>query len=289
MTTAGDDEFSWSRLLLAVNSMCWFVVGAFSVVADLFALDPEDRVPGVAILAPIGIAACGLALAAIGGRIATAVSVVLGGLVSAGAVWQLADAGPTEWFTSRFAIVFFVVVACVSATGAAAVAVGMRDLLAAGADPTRAGVSISQPRRVRLMARLRQVISWLIVGALFAIAAGTGWWWYRSTVLAPQCGQVADTQLHAAMQEMQRQIHGLRFTDAETSCDSGFDAYALWEYDDAQTLMAYARDAGCTVNEQAIHNDDEADFLTCSTSGRRVIFTIEFPDSAPISGSMTMS
>lgn len=288
MAAVRDEEFAWSQFLLALMSLGFLAVAAVSLVGDLFALDPEDRVPYVEVLTPAGVAVCGLALAAIGGRVASAVSAVLGALVAAAAVWVLAEAGPSEWLSDRFSLVFFLVVLVAAAVGVAAVAIVLRNVISARTRPPV--LPAGRPdHQMRLVDGIRQVLSWLVVGALVAITAAAGWSWYQRSFVTPMCGDVADTQLTAAMLDMERQIPGLRFTDVETSCDSVFQAYARWEHQDVQKLVADARAAGCIINEQATYNEDEQGFLTCSTSGRPVIFTLELIDSVPPRGSMTMA
>jgi hypothetical protein len=82
---------------------------------------------------------------------------------------------------------------------------------------------------------------------------------------------------------------GRRFTDVETSCGSASEACALWEHDDAKELVADARVAGGLDNEGAMYKDDEEGLLSCSTSSRPVVFTIELIGSVPLGGPMTMS
>lgn len=287
MAAARDEEFVLSRILLALISVGFLGVATLALVAAVLAFDPEDRVPDVAILTPAGIAVCGLALAAIGGRVASAVSGVLGAVFAAAAVWELAQGGPSEWFDSRFSVVFFSVLIGAVTVGAAAVVLAVRGVSSARTTPPV--THDSRPGRTRLVGLLTHVLSWLIVGGLIAIAAGTGWWCYQSTFITPGCGDIADTQLRVAIQDMERQIPGLRFTDVETSCDSASDAYAQWEHDDAKQLVADARAAGCVVNDHALLDDEEEDFLTCPTSSRPVVFTIEIIDVVPLGGSMTMS
>jgi hypothetical protein len=287
MAAARDEGFSWSRFLLVLISVGFLGVAALALVGDLFAVDPQDRVPDVAILAPGGIAVCGLALAAIGGRVASAVSGVLGAVFAAAAVWGLAQAGPSGWFDSHFSVVAFSVLIGAGTVGVAAVVLAVRDLCSARTIPpvTHDG----RPGRTRLLGLFTHVLSWLIVAGLVATVAGTGWWYYQTTYLTPGCGHIADTQLRGAIQDMKRRIPGLRFTDVESGCDSASDAYAEWEHDDAKQLVADARAAGCLVNDRALFNEGAEAFVTCPTSSRTVVFTIDIIDVVPLAGSMTMT
>lgn len=279
-----DDDFVWSRLFLAVMAVGFLAVAGFSLLASSFALDPEDEVPPLAILAPAGIAACALGLAALGGRVARTVSAVLGAFVVVASTWILAGAEASEWFSGRLAIALFAGLVGLAAVGLAAVVVAVHDEVSSRRETVRMAVATKVAGSPN---RWRQILSWLIVAGLVAIAAGTGWWWLRTNVLEPHCGPVADAQVRAATQEMRAQIPGLRFSDIESSCDSSWDAYAIWQHDDVEQLLTDARAAGCVVNERALSSDDDEDFLTCSTSGTPVVFVLDVPDSASIGGSMT--
>lgn len=268
----------------------FMAIAAVALVAGLFAFDPQDHVPDVAILAPAGISICAAALAAIGGRVAVAVSGVLGVLLVAGAAWTLSGAEPSEWVSSRLAGVMFAGTVGVACVGTAAVVLAVRgevSLRHRRATASEAGVAKSG--RAHMATRLKLLLSWVIVAALVAIAVGTGWWWFRANVLFPSCGPVADAQIRDTMNEMSSRIPGLRFTDVTSSCDSVWTASAVWEHDDAQQLLADALAAGCTVNERGLSEDGDEDLLICTASGRQAVFTVDRSGDVEIGGSMSMA
>ncbi len=144
------------------------------------------------------------------------------------------------------------------------------------------------------MNRFDQVASWVVVavfGAVALVAAGgVGLWWFRATVIAPSCGDIAVAQLNAAVEEMHVRIPSLRFDGLGDSCDSGGEVYAVWEHDDLKQLLSEAAATGCRLNEpdSSEDDDDEEESLTCPTSRRDVTLAFEL-GITPLEGSLTLS
>lgn len=144
------------------------------------------------------------------------------------------------------------------------------------------------------VSRVDRVVSWVIVGVfVLVVGGGLGFWWLRTSVIAPSCGDIAVGQLNAAMSELSARIPGLRFAETGDDCDSGGAVYASWEHDDLEQLLATAQAAGCQLNEMGVNQEDE-DLLTCGTSGREVVLSLGEPSTfpvmnSPVSGSMWMT
>jgi len=122
MSSVTDDRFVWSRAFLGVLSVGFLVVAAFFVLIDMAAIDPEDHLPRVVIAAPAVLAAAGILLAGLGGRVAWIVSAVYGLMVS-GAVVVLLARHPGSWQSYPLLAALLTAAAMV---GAAAVIVAFR-------------------------------------------------------------------------------------------------------------------------------------------------------------------
>lgn len=139
------------------------------------------------------------------------------------------------------------------------------------------------------MSRFDQISSWVIL-AVFALAlgGGLGFWWLRATVIAPSCGDVAISQLNRATEELRSRIPSLRFDGVSDSCDSGGAMWADWEAHDLRQLMSEAAAAGCRVDEPDPHDEYLYQSLTCQTTGRDAILSIEL-GTFPIRGDLVLS
>lgn len=91
MRSAEHDRVWWSRVLLAVLSFGFTIAAGAGLLAAGMAIDPEDEVPRVWVIAPGVVALVGFIGAGLGGLAARIGSALLGLGTAAGCFWFLAE------------------------------------------------------------------------------------------------------------------------------------------------------------------------------------------------------
>ncbi len=134
-----------------------------------------------------------------------------------------------------------------------------------------------------------RALAWIILVVVSVpLSGGLVFWWLKSNVIAPSCGDIATAQLNRAVNELGARLPSLHVTGFGDSCDSGGRVYASWEHDGLDQLLADAEAAGC--REDSRDSDDLSGYLsvTCHTSGRDVKLSIEL-GSVPLEGELVLS
>lgn len=127
------------------------------------------------------------------------------------------------------------------------------------------------------MTQFDRISSWIILAAVAAAFLGAVSWAVAQTVwIAPVCGPVAERQLRTATDEMAQRIRGLRFDEADTSCDSYEAIGVSWTHDDYNKLLAEVSAAGCELSSaSAMADDEDAPLFTCHTAGGTAEFELD--------------
>jgi len=133
MRSAEHDRVWWSRVLLAVLSFGFAIAAGAGLLAAGMAIDPEDEVPRVWVIAPgvvalvgfIGAGAGAGAGAGVGGLAARIGSALLGLGTAAGGLWFLAETLSDGLPTTHAIIQFYLLLVVVVAVGLATAVVAL--------------------------------------------------------------------------------------------------------------------------------------------------------------------